>query len=153
MPVFSKDAFVEGFITETGEHLDAINTGIISLKNDPKNKDTLAGILRDLHTIKGTSRMLGFPVIEQVSHGLEDVFKGIREEKYELSDHIVQLTFATSDCIQRALELIKTEGSDTMDVTAFTETYKTARQGIFFSVDPLIELNMGVSENEEGAEE
>lgn len=153
MPVFSKDAFVEGFITETGEHLDAINTGIISLKNDPKNKDTLAGILRDLHTIKGTSRMLGFPVIEQVSHGLEDVFKGIREEKYELSDHIVQLTFATSDCIQRALELIKAQGNDTMDVTAFTETYKTASQGLFFSVDPLIELNKGVSENEEGAEE
>lgn len=78
---FSKESFVSEFIEETSENLDTINSAIIMLKDNPEDKESLTVILRNLHTIKGTARMLSYPEIETVSHGLEDVFKGMREEK------------------------------------------------------------------------
>ncbi len=134
---FSKADFIDGFIAETGEHLDAVNNGIIQLKKTPKNREVLAAILRELHTIKGTGRMMGYPVVEQTAHGLEDVFKGIREEKYELTDHIVQLTFLTADCIRRILDKIKTDGTDDIDISDFLEIFKKASSGLFFTTDIL----------------
>ena len=149
---FSKNEFVSGFITETQEHLDAVNLGIINLKNEPQNKEYLAAVLRELHTIKGTSRMLGFPTIEKLAHGLEDVFKGIREEKYELIDRIVQLTFSTSDAIKRALQSIQDQGTDVINIESFLEVYDKACVGLFFSTEQLEQENKGETDTH-GSEE
>ena len=130
---FSKEDFIEGFVSETQEHIDAVNNGIIQLKSNPANRELLSEILRELHTIKGTGRMMGYPVIESLSHGLEDVFKGIREEKYELTDHIVQLTFRTSDCMQRVLQKITEDGSDEINISEYIDTFKKASSGLFFT--------------------
>ena len=128
---FEKEEFVQGFISETGEHINGINNGIIQLKESPKNQEALALVLRELHTIKGTSRMLGYPKIEQVSHGLEDVFKGIREGHYELTDLIIKLTFITSDCIQRMLsEIKKTGNSQLLVLIIFINLFQQALFGI-----------------------
>ena len=134
---FSKEEFIEGFIAETREHIDAIDNEIIELKKAPDKKELLSEILRELHTVKGTGRMMGYPVIESLSHGLEDVFKGIREEKYELTDHIVQLTFKTSDCIQKVLGRIAEEGNDEINVSRYIDAFKKASSGLFFTTDDL----------------
>ena len=145
---FSKEEFIEGFVSETREHLDAINDGIIQFKNSPANKELLSVILRELHTIKGTSRMMGYSVIERLSHGLEDVFKGIREEKYELTDHIIQLTFQTSDCIQRVLKKITDDGNDEINISRYIDTFKKASSGLFFTTD---NLDIDLIGDEDGA--
>ncbi|MCR5289249.1 MAG: response regulator [Treponema sp.] len=139
----SKDSFSTEFIAETNEHISAINQAIIVLKNNTSDKTVLNDLLRHLHTIKGTARMMGFATIEALSHGLEDVFKGIKEERFELTDHIVQLTFATSDCILRALTKVKNTQDDTLDITLFIDAYKQAASGFFFTVDALEQANKG----------
>ncbi len=145
---FSKEDFIEGFVSETQEHIDAVNNGIIQLKSNPANRELLSEILRELHTIKGTGRMMGYPVIESLSHGLEDVFKGIREEKYELTDHIVQLTFRTSDCMQRVLQKITEDGSDEINISEYIDTFKKASSGLFFTTD-----NLDIDLYDDGEEE
>ena len=129
---FSKNDFIEDFIDETREHLDAVNNGVIVLKKNPENRETLSELLRELHTIKGTARMMGFPSIEQLSHGLEDVLKGLHDEKYELSDSIMQLTFSTTDCIRKVLKNASDESNEKIDVTRFRNVLKKAASGIFF---------------------
>ena len=136
---FSKDAFIDGFIAETQEHIDAINNNIIRLKKIPQSKETLSEILRELHTIKGSSRMLGFTTIEKLSHGIEDVFKGVREGKYTFNDSIFQLTLITSEKILSLLKKIKSSKSDESDISPFTEVFKKAYEGIYFSVEELKE--------------
>jgi two-component system, chemotaxis family, sensor kinase CheA len=138
---FDKSTLVEGFIAETNEHIDAINDCVISLKNEPQDRDMIASVLRELHTIKGTARMMGYPVVEQLSHGLEDVFKGIQSKKYELNDLIVQLAFSTGDCIRRGLSRIKEDGSDTVEIAAFLKVFRKAAAGELFSSEILDTLN------------
>ncbi|MBQ9538292.1 MAG: response regulator [Treponema sp.] len=134
---FSKEAFVKEFISETGDNLDTINDSIIKLKNDDGDKDTLTVILRSLHTIKGTARMLSYPNIEKISHALEDVYKGLREGKFRLSDRIVQLTFKTCDIIKACLQNIVVDGNDNMDTEALMGIYSKAAAGTFFSLEEL----------------
>ena len=134
---FKKEEFIQGFVSETEEHLNSINDGIIKLKDSPEDKETLALVLRELHTIKGSSRMLGFSSIEKISHGLEDVFKGLRDGHYELTDLIIKLTFITSDCIKRMLLKIQKEGNDKINTEPFEETYEKACSGLFFSTENL----------------
>lgn len=145
LPKDFTDAFVEGFINETKDHLDSINNHIINLKTSPKDKESLQALLRDVHTIKGTSRMMGFNRIEQLSHGIEDVFKGIREEKYEITDQIVRLTFATIDCINNAISRIKKDGNDEINIESFLEAYRKASGGLFFNVENLEKEAKGIS--------
>lgn len=140
---FSKDDFVKEFISETGENLDTINDSIIKLKNDDGDKDNLTVILRCLHTIKGTARMLSYPTIEKISHGLEDVYKGLREGKYRLSDRIVQLTFRTCDIIKGCLQRILMDEDDGVDTDALMDVYAKASEGLFFSLE---DLDSGVTE-------
>ena len=137
MAAFSKEAFISGFIAETTEHLETIDSDIVTLKKSQKDYQVLAEILRELHTIKGSARMLGFPTIESLSHGLEDVFKGVREEKYEVTDHIVRLTLKTSERIKKALDAIHATGSDSIEISAYTEAYTKASAGLFFSLESL----------------
>lgn len=134
---FSTAEFVEGFAAETNEHLDSINDGIIAFKKNPQDNEILAMILREMHTIKGTGRMMGFPNIEAISHAIEDVFKGIRDNRYQLTDRVVELTFVASDLLKETLKIIKNTGTDNLDISAYLELCEKASQGLFFSVDEL----------------
>ncbi|MCR5621156.1 MAG: response regulator [Treponema sp.] len=144
---FSKDAFIKEFISETGDNLDTINDSIIKLKNDEGDRDSLTVILRSLHTIKGTARMLSYSTIENISHGLEDVYKGLREGKFHLSDRIVQLTFKTCDIIKGCLKDIESGGSGDADTGVLFEIYAKAAEGNFFSLE---DLDQGKGEEDDG---
>ncbi len=133
----SKDAFVKEFISETADNLNTINDSIIQLKNNEDDRETLTVILRCLHTIKGSARMLDYAGIESISHGLEDVFKGLREEKFSLNDRIVQLTFKTCDIIKGCLQKIGQNEDSNIDTKSLLAVFTKAAEGQFFSLDEL----------------
>ncbi len=141
-----RNQFIEGYIVETQEHLDSINNAIISLKENPDNKESLSVLLRELHTIKGTSRMMGYTSIEEISHGLEDVFKGIREAKYELNSRIIQLVFLTCDALALALKKIQENKNDGLPVSMFLTTFEKASSGSPFSIEELLAVNSRITE-------
>ncbi len=141
MPI-SKAEFIDGFADETQEHLDVINNEILLAKKEPQNRSHLSLVLRELHTLKGTARMMGCTSIENLAHSLEDVYKGIVEEKFELTERIIQLTFTTGDCIKHCLQKLKDTGSDAeIDISKFTSIFKKAASGFFFSVEELEKEN------------
>lgn len=148
---FSKESFVSEFIEETSENLDTINSAIIMLKDNPEDKESLTVILRNLHTIKGTARMLSYPEIETVSHGLEDVFKGMREEKITLNDRIVQLTFKTTDIIKSLLDKIAKGKKNKYDIAKVSEVLAKAAGGLFFNPDDLTKNNSEPSTKDSSA--
>lgn len=85
--------FRELFQTDTLEHIQNIETGLINLEKDPKDADTLKNIFREAHSMKGAAGLLGLKDIEAITHILEDQLgkasKGVREYKPEESDRIL----------------------------------------------------------------
>jgi two-component system chemotaxis sensor kinase CheA len=79
MVEFDRSAFIGKFQEEAGEYLQRLNEGVITLEADPKNRELIDQMLRDAHTLKGSSRMVGLIEISDVAHRLEDIMVKVRD--------------------------------------------------------------------------
>ena len=61
-----KKLFIADFVSETREILDALDDLSIQASKQQRNSGSLTEMLRLLHTLKGSARMLEFPQIESV---------------------------------------------------------------------------------------
>jgi two-component system chemotaxis sensor kinase CheA len=79
MVEFDRSAFIGKFQEEAGEYLQRLNEGVITLESDPGNRELIDQMLRDAHTLKGSSRMVGLIEISDVAHRLEDIMVKVRD--------------------------------------------------------------------------
>ncbi|MFP4363482.1 MAG: response regulator [Spirochaetia bacterium] len=133
----NREAFIDNYLAETKENIRLVNSCTIALKKNPESTEDLNTVLRALHTIKGSSRMLKFSVMENLSHGLENVYKGIKEQRYPISPNFVQLVFIATDYLQKAVEKIKAEKSDEIEIDDLQETFRKAYSNEPYSVEQL----------------
>lgn len=124
MPI-SKEKFIENFLDELQEQLAVIDAGILTLKKNPEDVEELTRFLRALHTIKGSARMLKFHTIEKIVHGLENVFKGVKEQQYPISRPLIQLVFITSDYVRAGARKIKTIQQDDLPVEPLLAVFES----------------------------
>ena len=73
MVEFDRSAFISKFQEEAQDLLQRLNEGVITLEADPGNRELIDQMLRDAHTLKGSSRMVGLIEISDVAHWLEDI--------------------------------------------------------------------------------
>lgn len=130
-----RNVFIENFLVEASENLAAVESSILVLKRDPENQDELTNLMRALHTLKGSSRMLKFPTIESVSHGLETVLKGVRDGRYSVKANLIQLVFTACNFIRESLERIREVKDDTVAIAPLLDTYAKAEANEPFSLD------------------
>jgi two-component system, chemotaxis family, sensor kinase CheA len=121
-----RDAFINQYLEELRENVELLDGSVIALKKDPGNDEELNRILRILHTIKGSSRMLKFPTIEKIAHGLESVFKGIKEQRFPVSEGITRLSFLASDIFQEGARRIRETKIDDIDIAEILDTLTKA---------------------------
>ena len=87
------------FQTESEEILERIFENLLSLESNPNNRDLSAMLYRDLHSIKGALRMVGFNNIQNIIHKIEDIFDTINTSKIVLGVDKI-------NTISRAVELV-----------------------------------------------
>ncbi|MCP4400830.1 MAG: response regulator [bacterium] len=134
----SRDAFIDNYLDELKENTESVDSGILTLKKDPANEDELTRLLRALHTIKGSSRMLKFNHIEKIVHGLENVFKGIKEERYGITKSLIQLVFITTDYLRAGARQIKEHKSDeALSLEKILDVFEKACSNEPYSLDGL----------------
>lgn len=123
----NRDAFINNYLDELEDNISVVDTEILTLKKDPEKEESLTSLLRALHTVKGSSRMLKFNTLESISHGLENVFKGVKEGRYSISKPLIQLVFITTDYLRAGAEMVKKTKEDSIKadklLTAFEQAY------------------------------
>ncbi len=122
----NKAAFITNYVDETKENIRRVSDGTVKLKKDPDNQEELNTVLRALHTIKGSSRMLKFINMESISHASENIFKGFKEQRYSLSNQLMQLIFVGNDLLINGLQQIQQSGEDTFDTEYFSNACEKA---------------------------
>ena len=88
------------FISEAREHLSAIELNILSLEQNPKDKEVINGIFRPFHTIKGISGFLGLEAINKLAHAAESMLDAARNDQFSINEQAI-------DVILEAVDLIK----------------------------------------------
>ncbi len=95
---------LEVFRAEAEEHLQSIDSGVAALQRSPEDRETLQGIRRATHTLKGAAAMMGFTHIADLSHVFEDLLDRIMEGSIDINADTLSLILDTSE----ALELLVT---------------------------------------------
>lgn len=68
---------LEAFLEEGQELLEHSDEVLQKWRENPDDKSLVTALQRDLHTIKGSSRMVGLNPIGQVAHVMEELLEGI----------------------------------------------------------------------------
>jgi len=68
----------ELFLSETREHINNLNQLVVTLEQEPGNRETIDALFREAHSIKGMAATMGFDQTAQLSHHLEDLLDGFR---------------------------------------------------------------------------
>ena len=106
-----KNLFKTDYISEAREILDSLDDMAIQATKKTQNNKCLAEILRLLHTLKGSSRMMEYLQIEKIINHLETVFKNIQSNQAEIPNKIIQLLMGTNAVLHKTVDAIE-DGSD-----------------------------------------
>ena len=107
---FSNDSMLEMYLFESTTLLEQLDEILLySEKDENLSDENVNEIFRIMHTIKGSSAMMEFDTITQVSHKLEDLFYLIRENGID-DDFFLELfdlVLKVSDFLKEEMEKIK----------------------------------------------
>ncbi|WP_022932742.1 hybrid sensor histidine kinase/response regulator [Treponema bryantii] len=141
MPQVSND-ITESYVSEVKELLESAQKDIISLKSNEDDSETLNRLLRNLHTIKGNSRMLGYTTVEKLAHAIEDIYKSVKDKKIKNTDRLIKLVFAVTEKIHGCVSCISRRGTDKQDVELYLQYCDKLAAGELIDVDAFIkEIN------------
>ena len=66
------------FLSETREHINNLNQLVVTLEQQPGNREIIDALFREAHSIKGMAATMGYDRTAQLSHHLEDLLDGFR---------------------------------------------------------------------------
>ncbi|MCL2265137.1 MAG: response regulator [Treponema sp.] len=116
-----KEKYIKKYIDEGLENVTLVETLLFDIKDGISVDDDLATLLRALHTLKGTSRMLEFKRIEELSHCLESVFVSIREQRIGLSENALKLILYSLDVLKNGFILLLQSKNDNIEIDDFVK--------------------------------
>jgi len=108
--------FKDVFVSESKEHLVALNAALIELEKKPSNKDVLNDIFRVAHTLKGMSATMGYDKITHLAHQMEDVLDKLRKGEAQAKGNIVDVIFECFDKLENLIEEIETGTEAKVDI-------------------------------------
>lgn len=89
------------FKTSSSEHLQKLESELMILEKNPQDPKALEEFLREAHTLKGDSRMLGLDEIEMLVHQLEDCVEGIKAGSSEVTPELCDRLYQGIDAINQ----------------------------------------------------
>ena len=91
----------ELYKTSSSEHISKLESELMILEKNPHDSSAIEEFLREAHTLKGDSRMLGLDDIEKLVHQLESCVEDIKAGKGELSAELCDRLYQGIDAIDR----------------------------------------------------
>ncbi|MBJ6980143.1 response regulator [Luteimonas sp. MC1782] len=82
---------VDIFVEEGRDLLDHSDGLLARLRESADDRESLVGLQRDLHTLKGGARMAGVFAIGELGHSMESLLEAVSEQRFDLSRSDVPL--------------------------------------------------------------
>lgn len=126
---FDRSAFVDIFRQEAAEHVARASQGLLTLENDPSNRQVLTEVTRSIHTIKGGARMVALEELNRLAHKMEDVLTAARDQDLPLTPPLFDLLLETLDGLTQLLESPTAETASSIDLEGLCVSLEQAGSG------------------------
>ncbi|MCP3026101.1 chemotaxis protein CheA [Halobacillus sp. A5] len=121
--------YLELFIDESNEHLQSINDRLLELEKNPEDLTIVSEIFRSAHTLKGMAATMGYQDLANLTHQMENVLDGVRNEKIYVDSEMVDIVFDSMDDLEAMVLDISQGGAGERDVTKVVELLQAIELG------------------------
>ncbi|HQR72200.1 MAG TPA: Hpt domain-containing protein [Burkholderiaceae bacterium] len=126
------DELREIFVEEAREVLDSIVTHLDELRARRDDKATLTTVRRAFHTLKGSSRMVGFKHLGEGAWGVEQCFNLWLAQERPATDDLIDLADGAQRVIRAWVETIARDSQANIDPTPLVLAAQRVREGGMF---------------------
>ncbi|NEQ52147.1 MAG: hypothetical protein F6K11_18735 [Leptolyngbya sp. SIO3F4] len=88
------------FLAEAETYFGEIETVLLGLRTADDHTAQINIAMRAAHSVKGTAGMMGFGVLSQVAHNIEEAFKILRARQLSVDTHLETLLLQGVDCLR-----------------------------------------------------
>ena len=127
--------FLGVFLDEANEQMELLENDILQLEQAP-SQELLQRIFRAAHTLKGSSRAMGFTPMGELTHALEDVFDKLRQDALTVNSALIDALFSGLDALKVMKEEVAATGAVTLNTTAQTARLRAALDGSAPAAEP-----------------
>lgn len=104
--------YAELFLTESREHLSAMNHALLALESSPQASEPVGAIFRAVHTVKGMSATMGYRAVTELAHEMENVLDRVRRGEIAVAPDVMELLFHAADSLEQAIEGVVQSGME-----------------------------------------
>lgn len=88
------------FFEEMDEQFEVLERGFLQLESSSGDVELVQSIFRAAHSIKGSAAAMGFDVIKDLTHEMENVLDAIRQLKLTVSKRVIDALFEAFDVLK-----------------------------------------------------
>lgn len=97
------------------EHVQKLEAGILSLEKNPQDMAPFKDLMREAHSLKGDSRMLGVNGVETLSHQIEHILGNIQKGETSVTPELCDRIYHALDAIAKLVEEAVTGEASNVD--------------------------------------
>jgi chemosensory pili system protein ChpA (sensor histidine kinase/response regulator) len=117
------------FVEEAGEVLDSIVEHVAALRERPDDQATMTTVRRAFHTLKGSSRMVGFKTIGEGAWGVEQCFNLWLAQERPATVDLIDLAEGAERVIRQWVDAISVQPDAALDSAALVHAAQRVREG------------------------
>lgn len=100
------------FLDEGQEQLDLLERHLLEMEKTAPTQEALQVMFRAAHTLKGSSRTMGFMRIGDLTHEMENVLDDMRNDKLGISTECCNALLQCLDMLKEMMALVQVAGTD-----------------------------------------
>lgn len=106
--------YTDLFLQEGEEQIEILEQELLKLESDPSD-ERMQIIFRAAHTLKGSSRAMGFSHFAELTHEMENVLDQLRNHTIAVTTHIANSLLACVDTLAGMMDSIRTGEGDSVE--------------------------------------
>jgi len=85
----------------SADHIQKIEAGLLHLEKNPLDQAKVEQLLRETHSLKGDSRMLGVKDVETLTHQMEDILGGVKRGEKVFTPGMFECLYQGLDAVRK----------------------------------------------------
>ncbi|TVR59037.1 MAG: chemotaxis protein CheA [Spirochaetaceae bacterium] len=118
------EELIKDFFVEAETQVEALESNILVLENNPNNPDAVDEIFRAAHTLKGAAATVQMTELAEFTHVVEDTLDEIRSGHVSVNETLVDTLLSAVDVVKEMLDARSNGTTYTHDTSELTEALK-----------------------------
>ncbi len=143
---------IEKFRSVALDRVEQMNVLLVSLEREPGDEESVEELLREIHTLKGEAKMMGFADINLVSHQTEHLLALITERHFDVGQDAIDVAFEGFDIVRQLLTKSAGASDSPVDLAGYVDRVTGVRRQYASEVEA-VELPDELNDQAEGDDE